>query len=98
MTSINMPPDDAALKVRPPSSDERTVKPAEAYPVITPVKQHEEGQKTPRALHPRPPRRRQGERRQRDEPVLLDTRAGEDRRREEKRDDADTPPHIDDYA
>ncbi len=100
MSSMNIPPDDAALRARPSGDETRSVKPVAAYPVISPIQSHEEGHTAVRPLHPRPPRRRQGERRRRDEPVLLDTRTGGERRAGGARDDAqgDAPPHIDEYA
>jgi len=98
MTSVNMPRDDAAIKIDTKAVAKRNVKPTEPYPATPAVKGHEGGHVAVPPIQPRQ-RRRQGDRRQRDEPVLLDTRDGRDRRkRGEQDDDDDTQTgHIDVY-
>jgi len=94
MTSVNMPRDDASIKLDPKTVAKRDVKQVEAYPETPPVK---EDDKAPVATPPvRPKRqRRQGDRRQKDVPVLLDTRSGRDRRKSAADGEDEPPPHID---
>lgn len=79
MTSVNMPRDDAATKISSKSTA-RTVNEVEPYPTAQPVEAHEDVTQAP----PRKPRkqdeRRGKDRRQKNEPVLLDTRSNHDRR------------------
>jgi len=98
MTSVNMPRDDAAINIDTKAVAKRNVKPVEGYPVTPPVKEREGGHGAVPRVQPRP-RRREGERRQRDEPVLLDTRDGRDRRKKGGQDSDDEAPagHIDVY-
>ncbi len=98
MTSVNLPRDDAAIMIDTKAVAKRNVKPAEGYPVTPPVKENEQGHTAPTPAQPRK-RRREGDRRQRDEAVLLDTRSGRDRRRRGEQDDDDDAPsgHIDVY-
>ncbi len=97
MTSVDLPRDDAALKINAKAVAKRNVKPAEGYPV-TPAVKEEEQRHTPVPPVQARQRRREGERRQRDEPVLLDTRSGRDRRKQGEEGDGDTPAgHIDVY-
>ncbi len=98
MTSVvNMPRDDAAINIDTKAVAKRNVKPAEPYPATPPVKEHEGGHVAVPPVKPR--QRRQGDRRQRDEPVLLDTRNGRDRRKsgEQDGDDDTQTGHIDVY-
>lgn len=96
MTSVNLPRDDAGLRIDPKTVAKRDVKQAEAYPEVQPVKEHDENQAPVAPVQRREPRkRRQGDRRQKDVPVLLDTRSGGDRRRQDKDDDEGPAEHID---
>lgn len=89
MTSVNMPRDDAVLKIDPKAPTNRNVKEVEPYPAVQPVQKHEEATQAPSAGTPRPQRRRGKDRRQRNEKVLLDTRSGPNRRRMGEDDSAD---------
>ncbi len=96
MTSVNMPRDDAAININTKTVAKRDVKPTEPYPTTPPVKKHAERHEAVPAIQSRQ-RRRQGERRQKDEPVLLDTRSGHDRRTRDEQDDDAPAGHIDVY-
>ncbi|VAW96787.1 hypothetical protein MNBD_GAMMA20-1279 [hydrothermal vent metagenome] len=98
MTSVNMPRDDAAININTKAVAKRDVKPTEPYPATPPVKEHEEGHVAAPPVQARQ-QRRQGDRRQKGEPVLLDTRTGRDRRKGGKQDDDDDTraSHIDVY-
>ncbi len=98
MTSVvNMPRDDAAINIDTKAVAKRNVKPTEPYPATPPVKEHEGGHVAVPPVQPR--QRRQRDRRQKDEPVLLDTRTGRDRRKASKQDSDDNTQtgHIDVY-
>ncbi len=94
MTSVNMPRDDAAINTNTKTVAKRDVKPTEPYPATLPVKKHEEGHVAAPPVQARQ-QRRQGDRRQKDEPVLLDTRTGHDRRKGGEQDDGTRTRHID---
>ncbi|HEB92641.1 MAG TPA: hypothetical protein ENI94_04080 [Gammaproteobacteria bacterium] len=96
MTSVNMPRDDAAININTKAVAKRDVKPTEPYPATPPVKKHAEGHVAVPPVQSRQ-QRRQGDRRQKDEPVLLDTRSGRDRRKRGEQDGDDGAPtgHID---
>lgn len=79
MTSVNMPSDDAALKIKDKSTA-RTVQPAEPYPKVQPVTVHEDVMQTPPQKPRKQDERRAKARRRQDDPVLLDTRSSHDRR------------------
>ena len=98
MTSVNMPRDDAAINIDTKAVAKRNVKPVEGYPVTPPVREQEHGHGAVPPVQARQ-RRREGERRQRDEPVLLDTRGGRDRRKQGEQDGDDDAQagHIDVY-
>lgn len=105
MTSVNMPRDDAALRIDPKAPQARNVNPAEPYPAVQPVSPKEEGVQAPPPQARQPQQRRHGERRQKDETVLLDTRSGRDRRKSAQRNDnaeaeekAMPAKHIDVYT
>jgi hypothetical protein len=106
MTSVNMPRDDAALRIDPKAPRARNVNPLEPYPAAQPVQPHEEPTTAPKKPAGRKPQqRRKGERRQKNQPVLLDTRSGGDRRKSAQQETASedgqatTPAkHIDVYT
>lgn len=105
MTSVNMPRDDAATKITSKST-ERTVNPVEPYSKIQPVTADEGVTQAPPREARKPDERRGRNRRQKDTPVILDTRVNHDRRNaaaQEKIDieDENTPSKkngVDDYA
>ena len=80
MTSINIPRDDAATRIDTKAVAERTVEQTNPYPTVQPVKAHEEATETPPKTPRKQVQRRKGERRKTQQPVLLDTRSGRDRR------------------
>jgi hypothetical protein len=105
MTSVNMPRDDAAIRIDPKAPRTRNVNPLEPYPAAHPVQPHEEATTAPEHPKRKPQQRRQGDRRKKDDPVLLDTRSGGDRRKGAPQENAsengqaDTPAkHIDVYT
>ena len=97
MTSVNMPRDDAAIRIDTKAVANRNVKQAEPYPEVHPVKEHDEGHTPAPPVRPKK-QRRDGDRRQKDEPILLDTRDGHGRRKVDhpaEEDDAVKAAHID---
>jgi hypothetical protein len=107
MTSINLIPDDLGLqRLKSENTQPAT---ARAVTAVTPVPAEQADQP-----HPRPPQqrrtageqrkgeRRRGERRSKRDPVLLDTRAPQDRRhtRDRRDEEAETQPadHLDLYV
>ena len=79
MTSVNMPRDDAATKIASKSTD-RTVNPVEPYPKTDPVTVHKDVLQAPKRKVHKQDERRGRDRRQKEAPVLLDTRSSHDRR------------------
>lgn len=105
MTSVNMPRDDAATKITSKST-ERTVNPVDPYSKTQPVTAHEGVTQAPPPKVRHHEERRGRNRRQKDAPVILDTRDNHDRRNaaaQEKIDTEDGNPSskktgVDDYA
>ncbi len=98
MTSVNMPRDDAAIWIDTKTVANRNVKQAEPYPEVQPVKEHDEGHTSVPPVVREKKQRRHGDRRQKDEPILLDTRDGRGRRKVDhpaEDDDAIKSTHID---
>lgn len=98
MTSVNMPRDDAAIRIDTKTVANRNVKQTEPYPEVQPVKEHDEGQTPVQPVVREKKQRREGDRRQKDEPILLDTRASHGRRKVDHpadEDEAVTTTHID---
>jgi len=79
MTSVNMPRDDAATKITSKST-ERTVNPVEPYSKTQPVTSDEGVTQAPQREARNQDERRGRNRRQKDAPVILDTRDNHDRR------------------
>ena len=79
MTSVNMPRDDAATKITKKPT-ERTVNPVEPYSKTNPVTVHEDVLQAPARKIRKQDERRGKDRRQKEVPVLLDTRSSHDRR------------------
>jgi hypothetical protein len=79
MTSVNMPRDDAATKITSKTTT-RTVNPVEPYSNVQPVEAHEDVTQAPPRKTRKQDERRGKDRRQKNEPVLLDTRSNHDRR------------------
>lgn len=79
MTSVNMPRDDAAIKITSKSTD-RTVNPVEPYPRAQAITAHEDVTQSPPRAARRQDERRSKHRRQQAMPVILDTRDTHDRR------------------
>jgi hypothetical protein len=106
MTEIKMPRDDASRLINPKPAADRSVHPVAPYPRTEPVQPHEETRPTSPPAPRQRRQRRKGERRKRNEPVLLDTRSGQDRRGAGRRDDdvsdeeqtQDKDPGIDVYV
>lgn len=89
MTEVKMPRDDATILVNAKAIADRTVHPVDPTPKTQPVMPHEETPAASQAAPSRPKKRRQGERRRKDMPILLDTRSGDDRRGGTPEDDAE---------
>lgn len=90
--------DDAAIHLDPKTVAKRNVKAVEAYPEVQPVKEQGDEHAATAPVRRREEKRRQGDRRQRDEPILLDTRASRGRRRADhpgEEDEALKTIHID---
>jgi hypothetical protein len=79
MTSVNMPRDDAATKITSKSTT-RTVNPLEPAANVQPVEVHEDVTQAPPPKPRKQDERRGKDRRQKNDPVLLDTRSNHDRR------------------
>ncbi len=96
-TSIaNITRDDAAVHIDNAATT-RTVKPIEPYPEVQPVKEHTDTHEKVEPVRPRQ-QRRESDRRQKDDPILLDTRDGRGRRKSDhpaENDDAVEAAHID---
>lgn len=95
---VNITRDDAAIHIDNKTSS-RTVKPIEPYPETQPVKEqgdkHAEAEAGP--VQPKQ-QRRDGDRRQKEQPILLDTRDGHGRRKSDhpaENDDTVEAKHID---
>lgn len=89
MSEVKMPRDDATILVNPKAATHRTVHAVDPAHDALPVQPHEEAPPVARAAPRRPRKRRQGERRRKEMPILLDTRCGDDRRGAAETDDAD---------
>lgn len=79
MTSVNMPRDDAATKIANKSTN-RTVNPIEPYSKANPITAHEDVLQAPVRKTRKQDERRGKDRRQKEVPILLDTRSSHDRR------------------
>ncbi len=90
--------DDAAIHLDPKTVAKRNVKQVEPYPEVQPVKEHNEGHSPVPPVRREKKQRREGDRRRRDEPILLDTRDGHGRRKVDhpaEEDEAVVATHID---
>lgn len=79
MTSFNIPTDDAAI-ITKSKPTERPVQPAAPYPKVQPVTPHNDVMQAPPRQARKQDERRRKDRRRKENPVLLDTRTGHDRR------------------